>query len=179
MRLTRRSAAQPVSPNTARLSRGKHRTASQGTCVMEVSTMLTGERFSDHPWTVCPLLATFLRSYNDHLPKRLRQNLMPWASDAVETKDARHAVLEDRRRRFAELADELAQHRRRRKMFDRCRCLFGDVAETGVLAARVVRKHPELQPLVDQRLREIYGLYELTAPLDIGDATPLRAQTRA
>lgn len=42
--------------------------------------MLAGEKFSDHPATVSPVIAAFLRTYNDGLDDRRRQDLHPLAS---------------------------------------------------------------------------------------------------
>jgi hypothetical protein len=55
---------------TVRLGAGSHPSPAHGACVMELASMLAGERFSDRPRTVCPVIAGFLRSYNDRLPER-------------------------------------------------------------------------------------------------------------
>ena len=55
---------------TVRLGAGSHASPAQGACVMELASMLAGARFSDRPRTVCPVIAGFLRSYNDRLPER-------------------------------------------------------------------------------------------------------------
>jgi len=54
---------------TVRLGAGAHSSPEQGACVMELASMLAGERFSDRPRTVCPVIGGFLRSYNDRLPE--------------------------------------------------------------------------------------------------------------
>src|ERR687896_348334 len=54
-----------VSHQTVRLSQGKHRGPDHGACVMELSSMLAGEAFSDRPRCVDPVIAGFLRTYND------------------------------------------------------------------------------------------------------------------
>jgi hypothetical protein len=54
---------------TVRLARGRHRSAEDGACVMELASMLAGERFTDRPKSVCPVIAAFLRGYNDALPE--------------------------------------------------------------------------------------------------------------
>ena len=56
---------------TVRLARGRHQSPDQGACVMELASMLAGERFSDQPRTVCPVIAGFLRAYNDILDDEL------------------------------------------------------------------------------------------------------------
>jgi hypothetical protein len=50
---------------------------------MELASMLAGERFSDHPRAVCPVIAGFLRSYNDRVPASALPELYPLASVVV------------------------------------------------------------------------------------------------
>lgn len=45
--------------------------------------MLAGETFSDHPEVVCPVIAGFLRSYNDRLPPAELDRLYPIAALVV------------------------------------------------------------------------------------------------
>jgi hypothetical protein len=52
---------------------------------MELSSMLAGEPFSDHPRSVSGPVAAFLRRYNDLLDDARRQDLYPYASRAVGT----------------------------------------------------------------------------------------------
>src|ERR1044072_7923842 len=66
-----------ASHQTVRLSQGKHRDPDHGACVMELSSMLAGEPFSDRPRCVDPVIAAFLRTYNDGLDDRRRQDLYP------------------------------------------------------------------------------------------------------
>lgn len=51
--------------------------------------MLAGERFSDHPRAVSPVIAAFLRAYNDLVDDERRQDLYRFASDAVGTRAPR------------------------------------------------------------------------------------------
>jgi hypothetical protein len=76
------------SPNhqTIRLSAGRHRGPDHGACVMELASMLTGGPFSDHPPSVCPVIAAFLRSYNDHLNDERRQDLYCYAARVAGTR---------------------------------------------------------------------------------------------
>jgi hypothetical protein len=81
---------------TVRLSGGKHASPEQGACVVELASMLAGEPFSDHPKSVCPVVAAFLRCYND-LAGDQRQDLLRCAADAVGTRlgpEAEHERLE-------------------------------------------------------------------------------------
>ena len=75
----------PASHQTARLTRGKHSDPEHGTCVMELASMLAGEAFGDHPRSVCPVVASFLRSYNDGVGDDLRDDLYRYAAEAVGT----------------------------------------------------------------------------------------------
>src|SRR4051794_4115773 len=72
---------------TVRLTRGSHLAARQGACVMELASMLAGERFSDHPRAVCPVIAAVLRAYNDGTDDERRQDLYRLASEAIGTRD--------------------------------------------------------------------------------------------
>jgi hypothetical protein len=74
---------------TVRLSRGSHLSAQHGACVMKLTSMLAGERFSDHPRTACPVVAALLRAYNDGTTDGRRQDLYAFATAAVGTRDRR------------------------------------------------------------------------------------------
>jgi hypothetical protein len=84
-----------ISHQTVRLSRGKHAFPAQGVCVMELASMLAGEDFSDAPECVSPVIGGFLRTYNDGIDDRLRQDLYDFAARAVDTRA--RASLEQRR----------------------------------------------------------------------------------
>lgn len=57
------------------LSRGKHRNPRKGACLMEMASLLAGERWSDHPACVHPLLASLGRLVNDNTSDPERQQL--------------------------------------------------------------------------------------------------------
>lgn len=97
---------QIVTHQTVKLSHGKHGLPDEGVCVMELASILAGDWFSDHPRSVCPVIASLLRSYNDAVSWRRRQDLLPCAAAVVGTSGSR-AV---RRARVAHL---LAWHSRR------------------------------------------------------------------
>ncbi len=65
--------------------------------------MLAGEAFSDRPRCVDPVLAGFLRAFNDRLGHAQRQGLRPYAAAAVATRGDRR-VTRARRRRCLSLA---------------------------------------------------------------------------
>jgi hypothetical protein len=53
---------------------------------MELASILAGERFSDRPKSVCPLIGAILRSFNDHIGDERRQDLYRFAAQAVGTR---------------------------------------------------------------------------------------------
>jgi hypothetical protein len=71
---------------TVPLARGKHTSPRNGACVMELASMLAGEEFTDRPDAVDPVIAAFLRAYNDAVDDRRRQDLFRYAADAVGTR---------------------------------------------------------------------------------------------
>jgi len=72
-------------PAPIRLEPGRHRSAEDGVCVVELASMIGGERFSDRPDCVCKVVAAFLRSWNDRVCYADRQRLEPYASRVVGT----------------------------------------------------------------------------------------------
>src|ERR671937_2163837 len=68
---------------TVQLKRGGHLSPDHGACVMELASMLAGEPFTDHPISVCPTIAGFLRAYNDSIDDARRQDLYEYASRVV------------------------------------------------------------------------------------------------
>jgi hypothetical protein len=102
----------PVSHQTIRLSKGKHASPGEGACVMELASMLAGEPFSDRPASVCPVIAGFMRAYNDRVDDDRRQDLYRYAAEVVGTRgtpDVEHA----RERRCLDWADAMRRQRRR------------------------------------------------------------------
>lgn len=82
------SAPQTPSFQTVRLMRGRHASPDQGVCVMELASMLAGERFTDHPRSVSPVIAEFLRTYNDLVDDDRRQDLYRFAAASVGTRSS-------------------------------------------------------------------------------------------
>jgi hypothetical protein len=101
----------PVSYQTIKLSKGKHASPEDGACVMELASMLAGEPFTDHPASVCPVIGSFLRSYNDSIDERRRQTLYEYASKVVGSRGGQR-VQEARAERLAGWADEMLRTRR-------------------------------------------------------------------
>jgi hypothetical protein len=104
------AAMSSVSHQTVRLERGKHSSPASGACVMELASMLAGERFSDQPRCVCPVVAALLRRVNDALDDERRQTLYRFASAAVGSR-ATEGV---RRRRLERCRREMQAARARR-----------------------------------------------------------------
>ena len=65
----------PISHQTIKLSPGKHYSPDDGACVMELASMLAGESFTDHPASVCPVIGSVMRAYNDFVDDAARQDL--------------------------------------------------------------------------------------------------------
>jgi hypothetical protein len=53
---------------------------------MELASMLAGERFSDHPVSVCPIVGAILRAYNDDIDEHRRGDLYRYAAESVGTR---------------------------------------------------------------------------------------------
>jgi len=107
-----------VSYQTIKLSKGKHLSPEHGACVMELASMLAGERFSDHPRSVSRPIASFLRSYNDMLDDERRQDLYAYAALAVGTTASRE-VENARIERLIEWGDEMWERRSSRSFIGR------------------------------------------------------------
>jgi len=99
-----------TSHQTVRLSRGRHRTPQDGACVMELASLLAGERFSDYPASVCPLIGAFLRTYNDSVDDDRRADLYACAATVVGT-GGRRSGTRGRACRLRAVAHELAQEK--------------------------------------------------------------------
>lgn len=75
-----------ISHQNVRLGPGRHPQPGEVVCVLELASMLAGERFGDRPVSVCPVIGAILRTYNDNVDDRRRQDLYRFASDAVDTR---------------------------------------------------------------------------------------------
>src|SRR4051794_15390136 len=70
------SMVNPVVPSDVHVARGAHSSPTVGTCLMELVSVIGGERFSDRPKCVHPTLATIARTVNDHVGDDSRQRLV-------------------------------------------------------------------------------------------------------
>jgi hypothetical protein len=151
-----------VSHQTIKLSTGRHSSPEVGACVMELASMLAGEPFTDQPESVCPVIGSFLRAYNDVVDDRRRQDLYAYASKVVgSTRSA--AVQRARADRLATWALEMRQRRRTRWFVPRC--LRGIGAERhppidvlGLHAARSISR-----PTADRHAAALAVIDELLA----------------
>jgi hypothetical protein len=71
--------------SSVRLEPGRHRSSDDGVCVVELASMIGGEKFTDRPDCVCPVVGSFLRCWNDGVGYADRQRLEPYASLMVGT----------------------------------------------------------------------------------------------
>ena len=78
------------------LHHGAHDDIEDGVCAMEAAAYVAGEPWSDHPECVCPVIATFMRSWNDGLPNDERTDiLLPLIAKTIGTRGSK--ALEERR----------------------------------------------------------------------------------
>lgn len=134
-----------VSYQTIRLSKGKHASPDEGVCVMELASMLAGQPFTDRPASICPVIASFMRAYNDRIDDERRQDLYRYASEVVDSQ-AKPEIEQARERRCHEWVDD---RRRQRPLLLRWmvrgKNRFGDrrlgLDLAGAYAARSIRHH--------------------------------------
>jgi len=158
----------PVNYQTVRLAAGKHDQPADGVCVMELASMIAHEPFTDHPRSVCPVIAAFLRAYNDAVDDRRRQDLYGLASLAIGTRDS--WVMEQRRaQRCREWADVVWSARPwpLRLFGRRPRGLDGNVKAQGVARSAVaaVGRHTDhTHAMALALVEELCGMTSETAP---------------
>lgn len=164
----------PVTHQTVRLSRGKHSSEEHGACVMELASMLAGEPFSDHPDSVCPVIAAVLRAYNDWVDDDRRQELYGYAARVVGSR----AATRIERARAKQMISWIAAPppgRFRRRLLPRPRVIapWPPYDALGTQAVRVIarRGHGDLLACVD-RLLEIGSRDMATAPCALPDSAP-------
>jgi hypothetical protein len=126
---------------------------------MELASMLDTGPFTDHPRSVCPVIAAFLRNYNDWVDDGRRQDLYAYAAKVVGSRTSR-SVEAARTRRLMKWAAELEQRRVKRLPIG-CRPWVnpsdpepGDVASWAVYAIARQKEHPhqEVLAIVDELL---------------------------
>jgi hypothetical protein len=162
-----------ISHQVVRLGRGKHSSPEHGACVMELASMLAGERFSDRPRTVCPVIGAFLRTYNDALDDERRQDLYRYAADAVGT--MADAGLERRRaERCVEFTVKMAPGTRfplRRWSSRRRMAAAGELAARAASRSLDERRHARTLRFVE----DLIALGSSAGPLSPAAAAPGRS----
>ncbi len=161
--------------NEIELSRGSHQSPRQGLCVMELASLLAGERFSDHPASVCPVIGSVMRSYNDAISDARRQDLYPYAARILGTRSTVD-VAELRRSRIVDWSREgrsprrLPRWRARGAFPEPCRKTAGAIA-MGAIRHHNDHTHARLLALIDD-------LVEIGKPPDPEAAPALEAAGR-
>jgi hypothetical protein len=128
---------------------------------MELASMLAGETFSDHPESVCPVIGSFLRAYNDRLDDDRRQDLYRYAAEVVGSR-APANVEHARADRLADWEAEMRRRRTKRPLLRSLWHLIGveDQPPIEVLGPRAVRAigrigdrlHADALALIDELL---------------------------
>ena len=75
---------------------GSHKTRKSGVCAMEAVAWLAGEEHTDYPRCSCPVIATFVRSWNDLLldDETRTRLLCPYLKRLVGTRSTRKVEVE-------------------------------------------------------------------------------------
>jgi hypothetical protein len=121
--------------------------------------MLAGEQFTDHPASVCPVVSALLRSYNDSIDDRRRQDLYAYAAKVVGSRSSL-AVERARADRLTAWTHQRRPPRRSRWLMSGRLRAFAPDPPVHILAARAVqaisahddRTHAEVLALVDDLL---------------------------
>jgi hypothetical protein len=108
--------AMPATHQTIKLGKGKHRSPDEGACVMELASMLAGEPFTDHPVSVCPVIGSLLRAYNDSIDSERRQDLYGYAAKVVGSRATGH-VQNARAARVKAWVEDIKKRREERSRF--------------------------------------------------------------
>lgn len=157
----------PATHQTIKLSRGKHHSPDEGACVMELASMLAGEPFSDQPASVCPVIGSFLRAYNDAIDDDRRQDLYAYASKVVGSR-AGEEVQHARAECLSAWGRQLRQRPWKRLLPHRLRSLAW-MPELDVIGPQVVRAIPTHD---DRSHAEALGMIDTLLSITAADAAP-------
>jgi hypothetical protein len=94
--MRRRESAVIQDGTRVRLTAGGHSSPREGVCVVELASLIAQEEFSDRPQCVCPVIAAFLRGWNDRAPYAERQRLSPHAQRIVGSRASSRVTRERR-----------------------------------------------------------------------------------
>ena len=76
--------------NDLQLKGGSHSNPEEGMCAMEAVAYIAGEPHSDHPECVSPVIAAFMRTWNDGLGDEDRDRLLkPYLTKVIGTKSSK------------------------------------------------------------------------------------------
>ena len=149
----------PVTHQTIKISKGRHASPDDGACVMELASMLAGEPFSDHPKSACPVISSFLRTYNDSVDDDRRQALYAIAAQVVGSRRRKEVARARAEYLGAILADlRLRRHRWTRLVPEHIRASLSPrfdmiPARTArMIAANEGRMHLNLRATIDDLL---------------------------
>jgi hypothetical protein len=129
---------------------------------MELASMLAGEPFSDHPRSVCPVIAAFLRAYNDAIDDERRQDLYAYAVKVVGSRGSEQ-LANDRANRLR----MWTRRRRRIAGWEVSASPPGSEAFLGTEAVHSIRRHDDRSHIAVVALID-----ELLAMGDPGNQTP-------
>src|SRR5881397_2764933 len=99
------------------LASGRHRSPRHGACLMEYTSVLAGERFSDSPRCTDPVMAAVARAINDYSGEAARQRIAPYAGDLTTALGAGDEVQRGIVRRCLLTALRTAEGTRRHVLF--------------------------------------------------------------
>ena len=171
-------AADAPSHQTAGLGPGRHDGPGAVVCVMELASMLAGERFSDRPSSVCPNIGAILRAYNDNVDEQCRQDLYRFAAEAV---GSRGDYLLQRRRAEITIAWASERQEQRKRLLRKPPAApepdAGPDAIAYYLIASLPRNrteatHAEVLSLLDRLLRVGEIVEEVPQPVQNGGCRP-------
>jgi hypothetical protein len=95
-RLNMKSATEKLSMiEEMPLKVGSHESIADGMCIMEAVAYVAGESWTDSPQCASPVIAAFLRSYNDSVNDEVRQTLKQYIPRLIGTRG--DDALEERR----------------------------------------------------------------------------------
>jgi hypothetical protein len=94
--MRRRDSALIQDDGPVRLTTGGHSSPREGVCVVELASLIAREEFSDRQRCVSPVIAAFLRGWNDRAPYAERQRLSPYAQRIVGSRGSPRLTRERR-----------------------------------------------------------------------------------